>query len=132
MADPQTKLINLNHDLMSHTDVIRMARLLTTKRAFMDWFTHGTNVVCKETVYEVCAPTVVKRVVAGSLLLLSSRVGHDICPGGMFDGGTLSDIDEITGVPGLGEAMLEVYWIEEVEDGLYLPKFNIFGIERGI
>lgn len=125
--------IKMRSGLLTNPKVIRMARILATDRFFMEWFTRGTRTQCDETVYEICDVTIVTRVTVGSLLSLWGAVNECASGDGFLKGMTLFEVDEMAGVPGFGEAMLAVGWVEEHDDGLLFPNFdehNTVGKER--
>lgn len=101
-----------------------MSRILAENRFFMDWWTRGTKKQCDETVYELCDVTVVTRVTVGSLLSVWASVNEASQENGFVKGITLFEVDEMAGVPGFGDAMLAVGWVEETDSGLIFPNFH--------
>lgn len=125
--------IKMRSGLLTNPKVIRMARLLAQNRHFMEWWTRGTRTQCDVTVYELCDVTVVTRVTVGSLLSLWASVNECATGDGFVKGITLFEIDEMAGVPGFGDAMAAVGWVEEGHDGILFPNFhehNTVGKER--
>lgn len=116
--------IRMRAGLLTNPKVIRMSRLLAENRFFMDWWTRGTNKQCDETIYELCDVTVVTRVTVGSLLSVWSSVNEASQENGFVKGITLFEVDEMAGVPGFGDAMLAVGWVEETDSGLLFPNFH--------
>lgn len=116
--------IKMRGGLLTNPKVIRMSRLLAENRFFMDWFTRGTRKQCDDTVYELCDVTVVTRVTVGSLLSVWSAVNEASQEDGFIKGITLFEVDEMAGVPGFGDAMMAVGWVEETDDGLIFPNFQ--------
>lgn len=125
--------IKMRTGLLTNPKVIRMSRLLATNPFFMDWWTRGTSVNCDATVYEVCDVTVVTRVTVGSLLSVWASVNECAGADGFVRGITLFEVDEMAGVPGFGDAMAAIGWVEETPEGLVFPNFsehNTTGKER--
>jgi len=125
--------IKMRTGLLTNPKVIRMARLLAANKFFMDWWTRGTSVSCDETVYELCDVTVVTRVTVGSLLSVWASVNECAGADGFVKGITLFEVDEMAGVPGFGDAMEAIGWVEETDEGLVFPNFsehNTTGKER--
>lgn len=125
--------IKMRSALLTNPKVIRMARLLAEDRFFMNWWTRGTKLECETSVYEICDVTVVTRVTVGSLLSVWAAVNDCASQDGFVKGITLFEVDEMAGVPGFGNAMETVGWVEETEQGLVFPNFhehNTVGKER--
>jgi hypothetical protein len=125
--------IKMRSGLLTNPKVIRMSRLLATNRLFIAWWTRGTIAECQESVYEICDVTVVTRVTVGSLLSVWSAVNDCASGDGLVKGITLFEVDEMAGVPGFGDAMRAVGWVEEARNGLLFPNFeehNTVGKDR--
>lgn len=125
--------IKMRSGLLTNPKVIRMARTLAENHFFMEWWTRGTKLSCDKTVYEVCDVTVVTRVTVGSLLSVWAAVNDVARSDGFVKGVTLFEVDEMAGVPGFGEAMEAVEWVQQDAEGLVFPNFcehNTVGKER--
>jgi hypothetical protein len=125
--------IKMRGTLITNPKVIRMARFLAESRQFMEWFTRGTGVTVGENVYELCDVTVVTRVTVGSLLGVWAAVNECANQDGFLKGITLFEVDEMAGVPGFGDAMALVGWIENLDGGIVFVNFsehNTVGKER--
>lgn len=125
--------IKMRSGLLTNPKVIRMARFLSENKEFMDWFTHGGDHMCDKTVYELCDATVVTRVTVGSLLGVWAAANECANQVGFLKGMSLLEVDQMAGVPGFGDAMALVGWVDESTDGLIFANFsehNTVGRER--
>ncbi|MBB0023655.1 hypothetical protein [Ralstonia pickettii] len=116
--------IKMRSGLLTNPKVIRMAKLLSSDPNFLDWLTRGVGVSRDVMRNEMRDVTVVTRVTVGSLLSVWASVNDAANQDGFLKGITLSDIDDIAGVPGFGIAMGSVGWAEEDDDGTFFPNFD--------
>lgn len=107
--------------------VIRMADLLAVDREFMNWLTDPVRRSCADSAYEHVTSDVTRALCVTSLLEVwgtareqGQRVGEDL----VLEKCSLSTLDDIAGIPGIGEAMRGVEWAQETEsDQVVFPKF---------
>ncbi|MFC4518592.1 hypothetical protein [Cupriavidus pinatubonensis] len=116
--------IKMRSGLLTNPKVIRMAKLLASNPEFLDWLTRGVGVSRDVIRNEMRDVTVVTRVTVGSLLAVWASVNDAANQDGFLKGITLSDIDDMAGVPGFGIAMGAVGWADEADEGTFFPNFD--------
>ena len=120
-----TNWIKMRRDLRHDSKVIRMTRFLCGERCFMDWWSDPVRMQCRESVTEIVTFAVVTRVTVTGLLDVWASLNETMDETGILPDTTLQDLDDIAEIPGFGEAMLSVGWVEELENGdLYFPNFT--------
>ena len=117
--------IRIRRGIRQWPKTVAIARQLTSSREFMNWWSDPVRQHCVTTVTEIVTFENVTRVTACALVELwfaiNDVVGEDCRVPYM----ALSDIDDIVGVPGFGEAMLGVGWVVlHDEKGLVFPNFS--------
>lgn len=116
--------IKIRRGMRQWPKTVAVARHLSGSREFMNWWSDPVRHACVTTVTEIVTFENVTRVTACALtelwFALNDVLGED-CHVPYME---LSDIDDIVGVPGFGEAMLEVGWVAlHDEKGLVFPNF---------
>ena len=117
--------IKIRRGMRQWPKTVAVARHLCCSREFMNWWSDPVRHACVTTVTEIVTFENVTRVTACALtelwFALNDVLGED-CHVPYME---ISDIDDIVGVPGFGEAMLEVGWVT-VHDakGLVFPNFS--------
>lgn len=109
--------IKMRAGLLSDPHVVRMARVLLRNPVFCEW----TGTTCDAgtgdaTVREARLVPVVTRATIGALLALCHSVDQNASDVASMRGVTLFEIDTMAGMPGLGEALVAVGWVEVVPD----------------
>lgn len=117
--------IRIRRGIRQWPKTVAIARHLATNGQFMNWWSDPVRQQCVTTVTEIVTFENVTRVTACALVELwfaiNDVVGEDCRVPYM----ALSDIDDIVGVPGFGQAMLEVGWVVlHDEKGLIFPNFS--------
>lgn len=117
--------IRIRRGIRQWPKTVAIARHLAGSREFMNWWSDPVRQHCVTTVTEIVTFENVTRVTACALVELwfaiNDVVGEDCRVPYM----ALSDIDDIVGVPGFGQAMLEVGWVVlHDEKGLVFPNFS--------
>lgn len=119
--------IKMRGALYDHPKVIAIARELQANRAFRDWLTPGGGGPMNG---QVVSNAALRGVTVGLLLKIWSAAREH----GKFDEDDLvlahsevSDLDEMAGAPGVGEAMASVGWAIE-KGGVTLPNFKQFNV----
>lgn len=110
--------IRMRSSLLTNPRVTKMARVLLANQEFLQWLCPGCDVPVTrdETVTKRHIP-VVARVVVGALLPVWSMVNDTAARDGIVRHASSRDIDETAGVPGFGQALIEVEWLEQLPDG---------------
>lgn len=132
--------IKMRGGLLRNPKVIRMARVLLQQPAFREWFgvtrdasrdvtcdvTQRDDVASNVTARDTRHVPVVTMVTVGALLATWSSVNENASDDATMRDATLFEIDTISGVPGFGEALASVGWIEVLpnEEGLFFPNFH--------
>lgn len=118
--------IKMRAALVNHPKVIAMSRALLADNDFRHWLTPGGGPANGQIV-----STHALRCVTTSLLMCVWSVAREH---GKFVGddlhlphSKLSDLDEVAGAPGIGQAMAAVKWVEQA-DGLWLRNFIEFNV----
>ena len=117
--------IKVRRGMRQWPKTVAVARHLSGSREFMNWWADPVRHACVTNVTEIVTFENVTRVTACALtelwFALNDVLGED-CHVPYME---LSDIDDIVGVPGFGEAMLEVGWVAlHDEKGLVFPNFS--------
>jgi hypothetical protein len=117
--------IKIRRGMRQWPKTVAVARHLSGSRDFINWWADPIRHVCVTNVTEIVTFENVTRVTACALtelwFALNDVLGED-CHVPYME---LSDIDDIVGVPGFGEAMLEVGWVAvHDEKGLVFPNFS--------
>lgn len=115
--------------LPSDPKTIAMADRLSTAREFMHWLTDPVRATCKECAYEHVTPYVTQCVTVTGLL----RVWGVARDRGKRDGErdirlsfcSLATLDDISGVPGFGDAMAYVGWAIEGDNCVIFPNLGV-------
>lgn len=116
--------IKMRRGLRHDPKVVAMARELSFRRDFMDWWGDPVRVTCHENVTEIVTFANVTRVTVASLLDVWSALNNSISSDGRAPFMTLDDLDGIAEIPGFGEAMESVGWvIDHGAEGLEFPNF---------
>ena len=111
----------LRHD----PKVIAMARELSGRRDFMNWWGDPVRVTCHEHVTEIVTFANVTRVTVCALLDVWASLNNTLAEDGKAPFMCLQDIDDIAEIPGFGEAMQSVGWVLELDDAsLVFPNFS--------
>ncbi|MCH8505982.1 MAG: hypothetical protein LAT50_16920 [Ectothiorhodospiraceae bacterium] len=119
--------IKMRVNLRKHPKVIAMARHLGGRRDFMDWWSDPVRKTCKDHVTELVTFTNVTRVTVCGLLEAWGAINAVIKEEDHVPYMELIDLDDITGIPGFGEAMEAVGWADEHEEnGLVFSNFREF------
>lgn len=126
--------IKMRTNLRRHPKVIAMSRHIASQRAFTDQFRSSQNVTHHEnatnSVTQAVTLEMVARITVCGLLELWGAVNDVIKGDSLITYMTLSDLDDITGLPGFGEALKHVGWVTEINDesarGLVFPNFGEF------
>lgn len=122
--------IKMRGSLASEPRLIRLARILNGNREFRDWLTPGGGGSMNG---DVVSRSALRSVTVGALCVLWSNarehgkfVGNDL----VLDGLKLADLDEMAGVPCMGQAMSEVGWALESKDkcSVTLPEFKRYNV----
>jgi len=129
--------IKMRAALLRHPKVLAMADALAFNPAFVRWMTEPVR-KSAENAYDHVTPAVTRAVTVCALLSVwctANEVGKrranapNDC---ILEHATLAHLDDICGVPGMGEAMESVGWAEVVADGdglenaIKLPDFYTF------
>lgn len=122
--------IKMRTSLLTNPRVNGMARMLENDKLVSEAMSTGYNGVMRE----IVTRNVMRHVTVSSLLVVwgaANEHTHD----GIFNNADLSDIDDMTGIPGFGEAMVSVGWATyDAENQIVtLPNFNEYntsGSER--
>lgn len=117
--------IRIRRGIRQLPKTVAIARHLSASREFMNWWGDPVRHSCVTNVTEIVTFENVTRVTACALtelwFAINDVVGEDCWVPYM----ELSDIDDIVGVPGFGEAMLQVGWVTlHDEKGLIFPNFS--------
>jgi len=117
--------IKMRVTLRKHPRVIAISRHLSESRAFMNWWGDPQRMTAKENVTELVTFGNVTRCVTCALLELWGVTNGVIKDDEVVPYMSLIDLDDITGLPDFGLALLAVGWVEEVEgNGLRFPNFS--------
>jgi hypothetical protein len=132
--------IKMRGGLPRNPKVIRMARVLLQQAAFREWFgvpcdalrdvtrdvTQRDDATAGVTARDARLVPVVTMVTVGALLATWSSVNENASDDATMRDATLFEIDTIAGVPGFGEALAAVGWVEVLpnEEGLFFPNFH--------
>jgi len=115
--------IKMRSELLDHPRVVAISRTLQDNKEFREWLTPGGGGSKNG---QIASNEALRYVTTAALLKLWSLARTH----GKFDGldlhlpyNTLTDLDEMGGCPGLGEAMALVGWAVE-EYGVILPNFK--------
>lgn len=111
--------------------VVAIADYLAYQRPFMDWLTNPTRQSCSETAYEHVTRNVTVAVTVSALLQIWGAANESGKPDGddlVLLHATLDSLDEVCGVPCMGNALLHVEWAAEEEPirGKTLVRFHKF------
>lgn len=115
--------IRMRGGLLTNAKVIRMARFLMAHQEFMS-HVFGRNVTRDESVTSRVTMDVTKRVIVGSLLPVWASINDSATTDGFVPGLGIEDVDDMAGVPGMGEAMELVEWVGQSDDGLIFRNFE--------
>lgn len=119
--------IKMRIGLRKHPRVIAMARCLASDREFMDWWSDPQQMSCRDSVTEIVTFENVTRVTVCGLMEVWGAINAVIKSSEAVPFMALIDLDDIAGIPGFGEAMRAVGWVEEAGDnGLIFPNFLEF------
>ncbi|MFT3992416.1 MAG: hypothetical protein QM680_13510 [Luteolibacter sp.] len=111
----------LRHD----PKVIALSRHLVSRRDFMDWWSDPVRVTCHDSVTEIVTFANVTRVTVCALLDVWAALNETVKKDGVAPFMALPDIDDIAEIPGFGEAMESVGWVNEMNGGgLEFPRFS--------
>ena len=120
--------IRIRRGIRQWPKTVAIARHLAANRDFVDWWSAPSRQHCVTNVTENVTNVTfenVTRVTACALVELWFAVNDVIGEDCWVPYMALSDIDDIVGVPGFGEAMLEVGWVVlHDEKGLIFPNFS--------
>lgn len=117
--------IRIRRGIRQWPKTVAIARHLAGNRQFMDWWSDPVRQQCVTTVTEIVTFENVTRVTACALVELWFAVNDVVGEDCRVPYMALSDIDDIVGVPGFGQAMLEVGWVVvHDEKGLVFPNFS--------
>jgi hypothetical protein len=117
--------IKMRRGLRHDPKVIAIARELSDRRDFMNWWSDPVRKSCKETVTEIVTFANVTRVTVCALLDVWAALNNSILADGKAPFMALTDLDDIAEIPGFGEAMESVGWvIDNGEQGLVFPNFT--------
>ncbi len=107
--------------------VIAMSNHIAENRMFIDWLCDYSHSECSHTAHEFVSPSVTRSVTVTALLQVwgvTREQGRKENDDLVVDMMTVSAIDEIAEVPGIGEAMEFVGWVEQRDETtLVFPKF---------
>jgi hypothetical protein len=120
--------IRMRVALERHPKVIGMAMSLAKDRSFINWLTDPVRKTCAETALEHVALEVVTRVTVASLLTLWGVVNETGIRRGknvIMRGAEPFMVDQMSGLPGLAQAMIGVGWLEHDRraKALVFPRF---------
>lgn len=141
--------IKMRGELPRNPKVIRMARLLLRNPAFREWMgvtcdaerdvsrdvTQRDAATGGVTARDARLVPVVTLVTVGALVPLWHSVNQNASEDAVMRDATLFEVDTIAGVPGLGEALVAVGWIEVLPNGEGLQfcnfhEYNMVGEQR--
>lgn len=116
--------IRMRASLLLNPKVIAMADYLSKDKFFIDWWTSGTRKSCDETVTEIVTFSAVTRVTVASLLQFWSAA-NEVSRDGFLLHATSFVMDEMSGIPSFGDALIHVGWAIETDypKGISLPNF---------
>lgn len=109
--------IKMRTSLLSNPRVLRMARVLCTDAEFMEWYMPGRDTVTACDAVTKRDVSVVTRIVAGGLLGTWSAVNDTASSDGVLRHAASQDVDEFSGVPGFGKALIAVEWLRNLPNG---------------
>jgi len=117
--------IKMRRGLRHDPKVIAMARELSGRRDFMNWWSDPVRVTCHEHVTEIVTFSNVTRVTVCALLDVWASLNNTLGQDGKAPFMCLQDIDDIAEIPGFGDAMRLVGWVLELDDSsLVFPNFS--------
>lgn len=121
--------IKMRGALLEHPKLIRMAKRLQDTTEFRAWLAPGGPLNEK-----IVGDSALRYVTASALLKVWSgarehgkTVGDDL----VLEHSTLADLDEMAGVPGVGQAMAHVQWAVNA-NGVTLPNFIEFNVPLSV
>jgi hypothetical protein len=109
--------IKMRVALATDPKVIAIGRFLEASKPFPRWLTsdeHSDVIVCV---------TALRYFVTGALHNVWCNA-NEHCHEDTIFGADLTWVDMVSGVPGLGEAMESVGWVQQTDNGIRFPKFN--------
>ncbi|NBW20588.1 MAG: hypothetical protein EBR82_72735, partial [Caulobacteraceae bacterium] len=117
--------IRIRRGIRQLPKTVALARHLSHNPEFMAWWSDPVRMSCRHSVTEIVTFENVTRVTACALtelwFALNDVVGGDCWVPYM----AVSDIDDIVGVPGFGDALVAVGWVTlHDEKGLVFPNFS--------
>lgn len=117
--------IKMRRGLRHDPKVIAIARHLSARRDFMNWWSDPVRVTCHANVTEIVTFANVTRVTVCALLDVWAALNETVKMDGVAPFMVLQDIDDIAEIPGFGEAMESVGWVRVLEsEGLGFPNFG--------
>lgn len=116
--------IRMRGSLPTNPRVIAMARALLADQDFLDWYGHTDVTSESSRAVTMRHVTVVTRVTVGALVPLWAMVNECAAEDGILHKTTLFEVDAMAGVPGFGQAMQAVGWLQETEEGVCFPNFH--------
>lgn len=122
--------IKMRTNIRRHPKVIAMSRHLARNRDFINWWSNPMNVTCRDSVTEIVTFEIVTRVTVSGLLELWGAI-NTVAKGDLhIPYMAITDLDDITGIPGFGDAMGAVGWVSDISEdsaqGLVFPNFSEF------
>jgi len=116
--------IKMRRGLRHDPKVVAMARYLSERRPFMNWWTDPQQQSADRNVTEYVTFANVTRVTVCALLDVWASLNNALKDDGHAPFMTLEDLDEIAEIPCFGEAMESVGWVTlEESGGLVFPNF---------
>lgn len=117
--------IRIRRGIRQLPKTVALARHLSHNPEFMAWWSDPVRMSCRNSVTEIVAFENVTRVTACALtelwFAINDVVGDDCWVPYM----AVSDLDDIVGVPGFGDALVAVGWVTlHDEKGLVFPNFS--------
>lgn len=119
--------IKVRNGLSRSAKIVSMACYLAEQQEFVQWWNHNNGNEPSRPVTQFVTKEFVTAVTLKALTELWQEINDIIGEDCWIPYLTLSQIDILTGVPRLGEAMFTVGWVEEHhEKGLVFPNFYEF------
>ncbi len=116
--------IKMRTTIRRNPKTLMMANHLSVNRNFMNWWSDPVQRTCNDSVTEIVTFSNVARVTVCGLLEVWGSLNESLNSDGFVRGMSLLTLDDMAEIPGFGEAMEFVGWVEETPEGLVFPNFS--------
>lgn len=119
--------IKMRGALLDHPKVIAIGRALHRNKEFREWLTPGGAGPSNGQIISDAALRCVTTALLMRVWSVSREHGHFVNDDLVLEHSEIGDLDQMSGAPGVGVAMLSVRWALE-ENGVTLPNFKEFNV----